>query len=137
VGLRRAGRVDLASLAQAVTRFQGCYYLGGGLWRLLHPESFDALAGPKPDRFQTDVAAALFSAAGVALLVGTAGPHRHATTRVLASCTGLAAAAIDLRHRHHIRTLFMLEAVVELVMAAASAAPSIAAPATTGRRTSG
>ena len=41
--------------AQRAGRIQGGYYLLGGLWRLLHARSFEHVAGPKPDQFQTDV----------------------------------------------------------------------------------
>jgi hypothetical protein len=107
--------------AQRAGRIQGGYYLLGGLWRLLHPRSFERAAGPKPDQFQTDVTAALFAAAGVALIAGTVKGAPQGSARVLAISAPVAVAAIDLRHRRQIRGLFRVEAALEIAFAAAAA----------------
>jgi hypothetical protein len=111
-------------IAGTAIRAQGSYYLLGGLWRLRYPRSFDRLAGPKPDAFQTDVSAALFVAVGSTLLIGAAGPQPNAIVRVLATSTGLVVAAVDLRHHRDIRALFLIEAAAELAMAAAATWPA-------------
>jgi hypothetical protein len=116
----------IRALAPAVTRAQGWYYLVGGLWRLAHPRSFEWVSGPKPDQFQTDVAAALFAAAGAALLTGTADRARGPVTRVLAAGTAVAVAAVDVKYRREIRSLFLVEAALELVMAAAAGTGRVA-----------
>jgi hypothetical protein len=111
-----------AQPAQRAGRIQGVYYLLGGLWRLLHARSFERVAGPKADQFQTDVTAALFTAVGTALIAGT----RKSTPRgaVLAISAPIAVAIIDLRHRQQIRRLFRLEAAVEIAFAAVAVLPS-------------
>jgi hypothetical protein len=111
-------------LAQRVGRIQGGYYLLGGLWRLLHARSFEHVAGPKPDQFQTDVTAALFSAVGTDLIAGTLKRAPHGPIRVLSISAPIAVAIIDFRHRHQIRHLFRLEAALEIAFAAAAAIPS-------------
>jgi hypothetical protein len=109
--------------AQLAGRIQGGYYLLGGMWRLLHPPSFERVAGPKPDQFQTDVTAALFTAAGTALIAGTLKRAPQGPTRVLAISAPIAVAIVDLRHRHQIRRLFRLEAALEIAFAAAAVVP--------------
>lgn len=114
---RRAGRVPMVG-----RRAQGWYYLLGGLWWLVHPRSFAAVAGPKPDRFQTDVTAGLFTAAGAALLVGaTSVPP--AAVRVLGAGCGLACLVVDLRHRPDIRPVFLADAALNAAFAACWAPP--------------
>ena len=107
--------------AQLAGRIQGGYYLLGGMWRLLHPRSFERVAGPKPDQFQTDVTAALFTAVGAALIAGTLKRAPQGPARVLAISAPVAVAIVDLRHRHQIRRLFRLEAALEIAFAAAAA----------------
>src|SRR3954452_20727032 len=95
---------------------QGLYYLVGRLWPLVHFPSFEAVTGPKPDRFVTEAAAGLYTAVGTGLLIGAAS-QRSAARRV-ALLTALATAAIELRHRHHIRWVYLADAVVECGFAA-------------------
>jgi hypothetical protein len=105
-----------------MVRLQGWYYLLGGLWPLVHFRSFEAVAGPKPDRFQTEVTSALFVAAGVTLLAGTAEPPLHRPVRVLAAACAIGTAFVDWRHRHHIRSFFRAEAALEGAFAVAATA---------------
>jgi hypothetical protein len=85
--------------------------------RLLHARSFERVAGPKPDQFQTDVTAALFTAVSTALIAGTRKSAPRGAVRVLAISAPIAVAIIDLRHRQQIRRLFRLEAALEIVFA--------------------
>jgi hypothetical protein len=115
-----------------LTRAQGWYYLIGGLWPFVHFRSFQAVAGPKPDRFQTEVTSALFAASGAAIVVGA----RHPLGRVLACLSALGVAGVNWRHRHSVRPLFYAESGMEVMFAlAAAAAPPgrRARPARRGR----
>jgi len=103
------------------TRLQGWYYLGGGLWPLLHFRSFEAVAGRKPDRFQTEVTSILFAAAGATLLAGTRGGRLPPAVRVLALSSALGTAYADLRHRRRLRAIFRAEAALELLFATSAA----------------
>jgi len=113
----------MRAASTALSSAQGWYYLLGGLWRLIHPRSFEAVSGPKPDSFQTDVAAALFAAIGAGLLTRP--------TRVLAASSGLSVAFVDLKYRHAIRPIFLAEAAFELAFAAAATRP-VESPGRTG-----
>ncbi|MFZ5871164.1 MAG: hypothetical protein ACOYXW_11645 [Actinomycetota bacterium] len=106
-----------------IMRAQGWYYAIGGAWPLIHFRSFEAVAGPKPDRFQTQVTAALFTAIGVALLAGARQPPTAPVTRSLAASSAIGVAALDWRYRSDLRQVFRLEAVIEAVFAAAALWP--------------
>jgi hypothetical protein len=103
-----------------MVKAQGCYYLLGGLWPLVHFRSFQAVAGPKPDRFQTEVTSALFAAIGVALLAHPRTEPLPRSTAVLSAASALGTMYVDLRHRRAIRGLFYAEAALEAVFAAAA-----------------
>ena len=103
-------------------RVQGWYYLAGGLWPLVHFRSFEAVAGPKPDRFQTEVTSILFAAIGTALLVGARGSTLQPAVRALAVASGLGTAYTNVKHRRQVRVIFQPEAALELAFAATAAA---------------
>lgn len=41
------------------TKFQGIYYVASGLWPLLHMRSFEAVTGPKRDKWLVNTVGAL------------------------------------------------------------------------------
>lgn len=90
---------------RSIRTAQGWYYLLGGLWPFVSWRTFTAVAGPKPDRFQTEVTAALFAASGAALLV--------TDDRPLAALSAAGCLALDLRHRPRIRPVFLADAVLQ------------------------
>lgn len=95
-------------------RAQGWYYLIGGLWPLIHWRSFTAVAGPKPDRFQTEVTAALFAAIGAALIV-----DENALSRdVLSVGSAIACIGVDRRFDEDIRPIFRVDAALNLLFLA-------------------
>lgn len=99
-------------------RAQGVYYLVGGLWPLIDFPSFERVTGPKPDRFVTEVASALYAAIGSALLVSCRRPP--AQIRGLALLAAAASAAMDLRHRPDVRPVYVGDAAFEAVLIAAA-----------------
>ena len=103
-----------------MTRAQGWYYLLGGLWSLVHFRSFQLVAGPKPDRFQTEVTSGLFVAIGAALLSPPRDLPPPRSVLVLSAASALATSYVDLRHRRDIRGLFCVEAAVEAGFAVAA-----------------
>lgn len=72
------------------------------------------MVGPKPDIFQTQIAAALFTSIGVTLLrSGGTRPDE----RVLAVTSALTCAAVDLRHIRRLRKIFILDAALNVAFA--------------------
>lgn len=80
-------------------REQGIYYLISGIWPLLHLKSFAKLSGKKPDPFQTRVTGLLFSAIGLALIVGSRKKRPEGEVVLLGAATATAAAAATLSHK--------------------------------------
>lgn len=97
-----------------VRDLQAWYYLLGGVWPLVHFRSFEAVTGPKPDRFQTEVAGVLFAAAGAALLRADRTQQGEQVARLLAATSAAGTALLDWRYRKDLRPLFRLEAALEV-----------------------
>lgn len=92
-------------MQRSIRAAQGWYYLLGGLWPFVSWRTFTTVAGPKPDRFQTEVTAALFAATGAAL-IGRA-------DALLPALTAAGCLALDLRHRPRIRRVFLADAALQ------------------------
>jgi hypothetical protein len=58
----------MGGAAVSLVRVQGAYYVGSGLWPVLHMRSFEALTGPKTDRWLVRSYGVLTAAIGVVLL---------------------------------------------------------------------
>ena len=97
------------------------YYIASGVWPLAHMHSFEAVTGPKTDKWLVKMVAALVVANGVALAFGTRRDTIAAETIVLATCSAAAFAAIDLVFvsRGTIQPVYLGDAAVELALAAA------------------
>lgn len=91
-------------------RAQGWYYLVGGLWPLLHWRSFTAVAGPKPDRFQTQITAGLFVAIGAALIVDENSLSRD----VLSVSAATACISVDRYFQQDIRSVFKADTALNI-----------------------
>lgn len=91
-----------------MARIQGWYYFLGGIWPLIRWRSFTSVAGPKPDRFQTDITAGLFTSIGATLL----NPGNNRESNILAASSATACIAIDLRHLRKIRKVFLFDALL-------------------------
>ena len=120
----------MAGAAERARRVQGSYYLVTGLWPLLSFRTFTLVAGPKPDRFQTQAAGMVFAAAGLALQPWAAGryPRRSpaqltSSARLLAASAGALAAAIELAYRRELRWVYKADAAAQLAFAALALLP--------------
>jgi hypothetical protein len=100
---------------------QGFYYATTGLWALADSKSFQAVTGPKVDVWLVKTVGALVTAIGGTL--GSAGWHRRVTPEVrqLAAGSALGLAGIDIVYvaKGRISRVYLLDAVVELGLAAA------------------
>ena len=101
---------------------QGWYYLLFGGWPLVHFRSFEAVTGPKPDRFVTETTSALYALIGAALLSDLRDGVAPATGRRLAGLTSAASALMIARHRRNIRPVYLLDAALQATFATAAAA---------------
>jgi hypothetical protein len=107
--------LDLMS-ASTVARAHGAAYLIGGLWPLLHLRSFEAVFGPKVDRWLVKTVAGLLVVNGVTLLATRSTPESIAQARRLGVGTAAVLAMIDLSYAPigRISRMYLADAAVEI-----------------------
>jgi hypothetical protein len=108
-------------------RAQGWYYLVGGVWPFMHFRSFQAVVGPKPDRFQVEVTSGLFMAIGAALLATDRQNPRSVPLRGLAVSTAAGVMLVEWRNRRQLRPVFLGEGLLEGAFIASALASSVPA----------
>jgi hypothetical protein len=102
--------------ALAVARAHGAANLIGGLWPLLHMRSFEAVFGPKVDRWLVKTVAGLLVVNGLTLLATRSTPESIAQTRRLGIGTAAVLALIDLSYAPtgRISKMYLADAAVEI-----------------------
>ena len=108
-------------MSSRLARAQGLYYLATGVWPLLSMRSFEAVTGPKVDRWLVNTVGVLVSVIGVTLVL--AGRRERVTQEpaVLAGGSAAALAAIDTVYatRGRISKIYLLDALLEIAIVAA------------------
>ena len=95
----------------------GLYYIGTGLWPILHLPSFLAVTGPKNETWLVQVFGALIASLGFSVILHrNAGPASAGVG--LSAAFVLAASDVYFVGRRRIRPTYLLDAVVEVVLAA-------------------
>jgi hypothetical protein len=115
------------------TSLQGIYYVTSGLWPILHMRSFEAVTGPKRDKWLVKTVGALITAIGSTLLFSAAREPDSETARNLGISTALALIGIDSIYsiRGTIPKIYLMDAAVEAAIVAGLLS---ARPASDGRR---
>ena len=105
----------------------GLYYIATGLWPILHLRSFVAVTGPKQDIWLVQVFGALLASLGFSAIL-----HRNAGSASagvgLSTAIVLAAGDVFFVARGRIRPTYLLDAVVEVALAAGLARRLIIGP---------
>ena len=112
------------SAPDAVGIAQGLFYAATGVWSLVDIRSFEAVTGPKTDRWLVKTVGALVTAVGGALaLAGARGRTTPELALVGAGCAA-ALAVVDGVYvaRGRISTVYLLDAAAELGLVGAWAA---------------
>lgn len=123
-----------------VARLHGLFNVAGGLWPLVHLPSFEAVSGPKTDRWLVRTVAALMVVDGLTQLAAAPTDDALPTARRLGVGTALTLAVVDVRYAStgRISRVYLLDAAVELGWVAAWIAtlppPQGAAGRAPGRR---
>ena len=108
-------------MGSPLARAQGLYYLLTGVWPLLSMRTFEAVTGPKVDRWLVKTVGVLVSVIGVTLLL--AGRRERVTQEpaVLAGASAAGLAAIDTVYatRGRISKIYLLDALLEIGIVAA------------------
>lgn len=107
--------------AHRLARLQGAYFLGAGLWPLLHRRSFEAVTGPKADFWLVRTVGTLISVVGATLLRAYGSPKVPPEAKWLAmgSALGLAGVSAWYSLKGRISKIYLLDAAVELGWVAA------------------
>lgn len=100
------------------------YYAVTGAWPILHMRSFEAVTGPKTDKWLVKMVGALALANGAVLGFGARREEIGAETIALAVAGAIAFSAIDVVYvtRGRIAPVYLGDAAVELALAAVIAA---------------
>jgi hypothetical protein len=95
---------------------QGAFYMATGAWPLLNMPSFEAVTGPKTDRWLVKTVGALVAVSGAAMT--SAGLRGRITpeTRLLAMASSLALAVVDIVYarKRRISRIYLLDAAAEI-----------------------
>jgi hypothetical protein len=99
-----------------LARLQGGYFVLTGVWPLLHMRSFEAITGPKPERWLVKMVGLLAASIGITLYRSARRRRVPPEIRVLAMTAAGSFAAIDLWYagRKRIAPVYFLDAAVEI-----------------------
>ncbi len=99
-----------------VARLQGSFYVVSGLWPLLHIRSFEAVAGPKTDKWLVRTVSGLLITIGVIQSLTPDNPQGAVTAKRLGIGTATTLATIDLVYvaKRRISGIYLLDAAIEL-----------------------
>ena len=113
---------------RAVLGAQGMYFLLTGIWPLLHMRSFEAVTGPKADRWLVKTVGLTIACIGGTLLAAAVNDRVTPEVRGLAAASAAALAGVDVFYSAvgRISPIYLADAAVE--------ASLIAAVRTAGRR---
>jgi hypothetical protein len=116
---------------------QAALYVATGVWPLVHMPSFEAVTGPKRERWLVRTVGVLVTVVGAVLAAGAARRRTSPELRLLGAATATALAGVDVWYagvRRRISPVYLADAVVELALAAAWAACALERRAGRGAR---
>ena len=116
VGTRRtSGRSAPADAGRPLALAQGLYFAATGIWPLVHMRSFEAVTGPKADKWLVKTVGVLVSVIGGVLVSAAARRTLTADTAALAVGSAAALGAIDTIYaaKKRIPPIYLADAVVE------------------------
>jgi len=107
-----------AMQSRHVALAQGIFYVGTGLWPVVHLRSFEAVTGPKVDKWLVRTMGGLIAAVGVSLIVGALERPPSRALRVLGIASALALGAADVVYaaRRRISKVYLGDAAAEGVL---------------------
>jgi hypothetical protein len=92
---------------------QGVYFLLTGVWPLISMRSFEAVTGPKVDRWLVKTVGVLIAVIGASLLADARRPSRGATVLGAGSAAALGGVDVIYALRGRISKIYLLDAVLE------------------------
>lgn len=99
---------------------QGVFYVTTGLWPIVHLRSFEAVTGPKFDKWLARTMGGLITVVGAALIAGSFERRPSRAIRLLGLGSALALGLADVIHaaRHKGSKAYLGDAVAEGALAA-------------------
>jgi energy-converting hydrogenase Eha subunit E len=106
---------------------QGAFYVATGLWPIVSIGTFEAVTGPKRERWLVQTVGALIAAVGGSLIIAAREPGARRTRTALAGLAGLALGAADVYFvaRRRIPKVYLADAAVEAAFAGAALAEAM------------
>jgi hypothetical protein len=104
--------------AATLARLHGAFNVAGGVWPLIHIGSFEAVLGPKVDRWLVYTVAGLMVSIGAAQLTSTADPAGVRQARRLGIGTALTLGIVDVVYapRRRISRAYLVDAAMETAL---------------------
>ena len=114
-------RMPADNVVTALGYGQGLYYLVTGIWPLLSMRTFEAVTGPKADKWLVKTVGVLVGIVGAVLMLSARRRHVAPEPALLAAGSAAGLAAIDTVYaaRGRISKVYLLDAVVEIALVAA------------------
>lgn len=92
---------------------QGVYFLLTGIWPLVSMRTFEAVTGPKVDRWLVKTVGVLIAVIGASLLADARRPSRGSAVLGIGSAAGLGGVDVVYSLRGRISKIYLLDAVLE------------------------
>ena len=107
--------------ARRLALAQSAYYVATGVWPLLSLKTFEALTGPKTDRWLVRTVGLLAASTGAGLAHAAQRGSVAPETRTIAVLSAFSFAAIDVYYvyRQRISRVYLLDAIAEAALVAA------------------
>lgn len=117
-GMVRRALDAFTSAEEPVAIAQGALFIATGVWPIVHIPTFEAVSGPKTDKWLVKTVGALITVAGAA--IASAGVRRRINPeiRLLAMGSSIALAAVDVVYarRRRISRVYLLDAAAEVAL---------------------
>ena len=98
----------------SLSRAHGLFNVATGLWPVVHIRSFEAVSGPKVDRWLVRTVGGLMAANGLAQLTARGSEQRLSAQVGIGTSTVLAAADVRYGATGRISRIYLLDAAVQL-----------------------
>ncbi|HEY7519967.1 MAG TPA: hypothetical protein VIE36_16895 [Methylomirabilota bacterium] len=95
---------------------QGVYFLLTGLWPLVSMRTFEAVTGPKVDRWLVKTVGVLVAVIGASLLADARHPSRGSRVLGVGSAAALGGVDVVYSLRGRISKIYLLDAVLEALL---------------------
>lgn len=101
-----------------IPALQGVYFLATGVWPLVSMKTFEAVTGPKVDRWLVKTVGVLVAVIGASLLADARRPSRGSRLLGVGSAAALGGVDVVYSLRGRISKIYLADAAVEAVLVA-------------------